>query len=161
MAKRKKARKKPTKSKKRLYNAAYKLKKEMGDLFGLVLGKDYAKSLGNKKPRTAKAARDLLMKEFESNLKNRNFSFRDIYENILRPSGYKIENSDDPLFSFIQNDDIYTKSLTFDEFRIALNDAMQISKQRKIDSQFTNNDGSEFKPDVFMFQIDMFLKNPK
>ena len=161
MAKRKKARKKPTRTKKRMYNAAYKLKKEFGDLFGIVLGKDYMKSIGNKKPRTAKAARELLMQSFNSNLKNRDFSFKDIYENILRPSGYKIENSDDPLFDFIQNDDIYTKTLSFEDFRIVLNDAIQKSKDRKSNSRFTNNDGSEFNPDVFLYQVDMFLKNPQ
>lgn len=155
MAKRKKARKKPNKTTKRLYNAAYRLRKKHNKLFATFL-EGYMKSLSGKKPQTAKSAENLLYDLVTQRMQNsKTFSFKDIYENVLVPSGYKIEGSDDPLIDYVQDDEKYNKQMTFYEFK---DDLDKVLKAVRLADEGIK---PGFDRDVFLFQIDMFVKSIK
>lgn len=152
MAKRKKARKKPNRTTKRMYNAAYRLRKKHNSLFGAFLT-GYMKANAGKKPQTAKAAERLIYEYVAKSMQEtRTFSFRDIYEQVLRPSGYEISGSDDPLFDYVADDEKYNKQMNFYEFKDDLEKVLKAVKS-------ANETRPGFDKDVFLFQVDMFIKN--
>ena len=82
----------------------------------------------------------------------RTFSFRDIYEQVLRPSGYEISGSDDPLFDYVADDSKYNQQMNFYEFKDDLEKVLKAVKS-------ANETRAGFDKDIFLFQVDMFIKN--